>query len=236
MDLDITHQLRAAGAEAVEINAPMGPERLTQLVDWLTGQEPSTVVDLGCGHGAMLLRVARRSSTTQCVGVDVDPDVIEVARAAAAAAGLGEQVTFEVADATRWNDAAAATLCIGAAHAFGGPSDMLASLAELTDPQGVGVVGTTVWSQRPDDWCLQMFGDLIRTDDLLVDAEAWGWTIEAVERSTLQEWDDFESRWTAGVTAVRTSQALSFAEQRQSDYQRYRGVLGFAWLQLRRRD
>ncbi|WP_027860417.1 class I SAM-dependent methyltransferase [Marmoricola sp. URHB0036] len=56
----------------------------------------ATVVDLGCGIGGDLVAFARAGAT--CVGVDLDPLRVEVARANLETLGLGGAVT--VADAT----------------------------------------------------------------------------------------------------------------------------------------
>ena len=68
-------------------------------------------LDLGCGPGASSLELARRGA--RVTGVDVSPDLIEVARARAAAAGLEGEAAFALADA--------------AADDLGGPFDLLFS-------------------------------------------------------------------------------------------------------------
>jgi hypothetical protein len=60
-----------------------------------------------------------------------------------------------------------------------------------------------------------------------------GWTVERAEKSTLDEWDDFERGWVEGAWRVGSPEARAFAAEREDEYQRhYRGVLGFAWLFL----
>jgi hypothetical protein len=79
------------------------------------------------------------------------------------------------------------------------------------------------------------FGDVPNgIDDLVVLARRHGWQVENAEVSTLEEWDHFEGEWCRGVRSVGTAQALRFADERTDEYQRYRGVLGFGWLHLRR--
>ncbi len=80
------------------------------LADWLAAlphvtarldQPGSRVLDLGCGTGRSTMAIARAHPATQVVGVDLDAASIEEARAAAAAAGLDDRVTFIVADAAQ---------------------------------------------------------------------------------------------------------------------------------------
>jgi SAM-dependent methyltransferase len=63
--------------------------------------EGARVLDVGCGAGATTLAMARRlgqHSTARCVGVDLSAQLVEVARARAAAEGLST-ATFVEADA-----------------------------------------------------------------------------------------------------------------------------------------
>lgn len=58
------------------------------------------VLEIGCGTGAMLRRLARRQDFAGLgVGVDHSPHFIEAARRFAAAEGLGERFRFQVGDA-----------------------------------------------------------------------------------------------------------------------------------------
>jgi demethylmenaquinone methyltransferase/2-methoxy-6-polyprenyl-1,4-benzoquinol methylase len=60
-------------------------DRLTSRIE--SGQR---VLDLGCGTGALTLRAARRGA--QVKGIDINPEMLEVARVQAQKAGLAERV------------------------------------------------------------------------------------------------------------------------------------------------
>ncbi len=62
------------------------------------GLAGSTVLELGCGIGALTLELARRGATS-AVGVDLSPRMIQVARAMANEAGVSGSVSFQVGDA-----------------------------------------------------------------------------------------------------------------------------------------
>jgi SAM-dependent methyltransferase len=58
------------------------------------------VADVGCGHGASTLLLARAFPRARVVGYDTHAGSIEHARRQAAREGLGDRVLFQVADAT----------------------------------------------------------------------------------------------------------------------------------------
>lgn len=57
------------------------------------------VADVGCGHGASTILMALAFPTSSFTGSDYHPESIAIARERAAAAGVGDRVTFEVASA-----------------------------------------------------------------------------------------------------------------------------------------
>lgn len=79
-------------------------DRFIELLGLGPGQR---LLDIGCGSGGPLLRIAERTGVTAC-GIDVHKDGIATAKRQAADRGLGDLVTFEVCDATgplRFEDA-----------------------------------------------------------------------------------------------------------------------------------
>ncbi|RKR88354.1 methyltransferase family protein [Micromonospora pisi] len=79
----------------VEFFGPMGRE-LVRRAGLRPGQ---SVLDVGCGRGAVLFPAAEAVGTTgSVIGIDLAPAMVELTRADAAAAGLGH-VRVEVADA-----------------------------------------------------------------------------------------------------------------------------------------
>lgn len=57
------------------------------------------VADVGCGHGASTILMALAFPNSAFTGSDYHPESIAIARERAAAAGVGDRVTFEVASA-----------------------------------------------------------------------------------------------------------------------------------------
>ncbi len=62
------------------------------------GLAGSTVLELGCGIGALTLELVRKGATS-AVGVDLSPKLIQVAQAMANEAGVSASVSFQVGDA-----------------------------------------------------------------------------------------------------------------------------------------
>jgi SAM-dependent methyltransferase len=209
----------------LRFNAPLGDARAVELAERALEVRPTVVVDFGCGRGEFLLAVIAAGEGVRGVGVDVDTEALDAARAAFAARGLGEQATFVAADARTYTGDADVAISIGASHAFDGLAAMLASL-----PGSRAIVGDAFWQSTPDDWCLETFGDLpTGIEAMQAVASAAGWRVTDVDVSTLAEWDTFEETWRRGVSA-------GLAAERKAEYEeRYRGVLGFAWLVLDRR-
>ncbi len=95
----------------------------------LDGIEPrlragGSVADVGCGHGASTVLMARAYPRSRFVGFDTHPASIDAARSRAAEAGLDGRVRFEVADAVSFPD---------------GGYDLVAhfdSLHDMVDPVG----------------------------------------------------------------------------------------------------
>lgn len=231
---NVVADLKTAGGDSIAFNSPLSYERANALVDRLAEYPIDSVVDLGCGRGELARIVARRIPAVSVVGVDLDANQVAKARALTEAVQLQDRVRFEVADATKWHGPVAAATCVGASHAFGGSYEMLKALGHIV-PSGPAVIGAAVWDSEPDPWCLETFGLLpAGPDALAAEADRAGWSVLGTYSSSPAEWDGFEQGWISGVRAVGTAPAQAFALQRELDYERYRGVLGFCWLFLHR--
>lgn len=91
-----------------------------------------SVADIGCGHGASTLIMAKAYPNSTFVGYDYHPESIAKARAAAEAQGLSSRVSFKVA---------------GAQDFTGGPFDLITTfdcLHDMGDPAGCA---TQIWQR-----------------------------------------------------------------------------------------
>ncbi|CAK7333721.1 unnamed protein product [Dovyalis caffra] len=62
------------------------------------GKRPKNVLDVGCGIGGTAKYIARKYGA-KCIGINLSPIQIQRANALAAAEGLADKVSFQVADA-----------------------------------------------------------------------------------------------------------------------------------------
>ena len=100
------HQRSAAHWHGTDLatRAAVIPALVPQWVPALDGVEArlrvgATVADVGCGFGAALISLAQAYPDSRFWGFDYHDGSIASARKAAAAAGVGDRVTFEVASA-----------------------------------------------------------------------------------------------------------------------------------------
>lgn len=61
------------------------------------------VLEIGCGTGRNLIKIARRYPQTRCYGLDVSEEMLRTAREQVAKAGLSERITLAQADATSFD-------------------------------------------------------------------------------------------------------------------------------------
>jgi 2-polyprenyl-3-methyl-5-hydroxy-6-metoxy-1,4-benzoquinol methylase len=151
----VTEAFRNGGGVAWHEHDPglfLGTERffrpgyLANLVDaWIPALAGVTdkltrgakVADIGCGHGASTIIMARAFPNSQFVGFDYHAESIESARQRAAAAGLSDRVHFEVAAAKNFpgNDYDLVTFfdCL---HDMGDPVGAAAHVRQSLKPDG----------------------------------------------------------------------------------------------------
>ncbi|AZO76428.1 SAM-dependent methyltransferase [Bosea sp. Tri-49] len=61
------------------------------------------VLEIGCGTGRNLIKIARRYPHTLCYGLDVSEEMLRTAREQVAKAGLSERIVLAQADATHFD-------------------------------------------------------------------------------------------------------------------------------------
>lgn len=117
-----------------------------QLVsDWLPALENGTeklnagakIADVGCGHGHSTIIMAEAFPGSRFWGFDIHPDSIEAARANAKKRGVGNRVTFEVADAKNYPAQGFDLICFfDCLHDMGDPVGAARHAREALSPNG----------------------------------------------------------------------------------------------------
>ncbi len=124
------------------------------------GRRPARVLDLGCGTGGHAIELAGRG--IDVVGLDRSTEMLDIARAKAAAAGASERLTFHQADLTapwpideRFDAAIMMFAVLGYLTTNDGLVAALSHVADALEPGGVLVFdawyGPAVLRDRPGD-------------------------------------------------------------------------------------
>jgi ubiquinone/menaquinone biosynthesis C-methylase UbiE len=100
------------------------------------------VADVGCGAGWSTVSLARAYPSAEVDGYDIDAPSIDAARRNASAAGVGDRVSFEVADAAGLAGEGTydAAFVFEALHDMPHPVDVLRTLHRLVRPDGAVVI------------------------------------------------------------------------------------------------
>ncbi|MGW5862511.1 SAM-dependent methyltransferase [Streptomyces sp. NPDC055239] len=238
-------------ARAARIVARVAPGTGT---DTDTDTGISSVLDVGCGWGELLLRVLEAAPDATGVGVDLSADDLARGRAAAKERGLAERVSFVEESATDTTRGPAdLVLCLGSSHALssaeppGHTAAALRELRRLVSPGGRVVLGEGFWQRTPTPaelagmWPDAHAGEHLFLGDLVDAAIAGGFRPLWVETASTQEWEEFESGYRTDVEewlATHPDHPLAAETREKTDRQRnswlrgYREVLGLAYLTL----
>ena len=223
----------------VAFNAPLSDARANAIVKRLAASAPGSILDVGCGWGELLLRLAAACPTATARGVDTDESLLARGRANAAARAL--TVAFDRVPAADVTEPCDVVICVGSSHAFGeSTSEALGHLRSLVRPGGRLLYGGGTWEQRgPCDRTL-VWDDMLALPSLagLVDvAVEAGFGPLWIETAQEDELFAFESGFLADVEAWLLSHDDRELRGRNDEHRKrwlhgYRNGFGFAYLTL----
>lgn len=99
------------------------------------------VADIGCGHGASTILMAKAFPASTFVGSDYHDGSIQAARAAAERAGVADRVSFEVASAKDFGPGPFDLVCVfDALHDMGDPAGAARHVREVLAEDGTWMV------------------------------------------------------------------------------------------------
>jgi cyclopropane fatty-acyl-phospholipid synthase-like methyltransferase len=131
---------------------PLDPAVLDQVIDLLDLAPGRRVLDIGCGKGSLLVRIAECYGASG-TGVDINAAFLAEGRAAAARRGVASRVALLELEASRLAAEPASFdvgVCVGSTHAFGSYRTTLRELTRLVRPGGSVLIGEGYWRREPD--------------------------------------------------------------------------------------
>jgi len=241
---DITHR------EHVVCN-PTSEEKLARLVELLRLPTDAQVVDIACGKGEFLIRLAEAYGA-RGVGIDISPFFVADAERRLETWASGVGITFTQMNGSDFSpdephsfDLAS---CIGASWVFGGHAGTLEALIRMVKPGGWVIVGEPYWAQEPSEDYLEASG--VAREDFgshFSNAEAGeqrGMDLVHAIVSSNDDWDRYEGlQWYATADYARThpddpdlAALVDRVEKARATYLRWgRDTLGWAIYMFRRR-
>lgn len=186
--------LTAATHGGLLFHNPLAPERVDDVIGRLPLSVGDRAVDIGCGPGELLLRLAHAHGI-EGLGIDKSPLQIEQARRRAE----GTRLQFTCGDASAFGGAQLdLAACLGSLHAVGGLHPGLGRLAQMVRPGGWVLIADGFWRRAPETAYLEVLGatagELPDRTGLLLAGLRYGLTTTYAAEATEEDWDRYE--WT----------------------------------------
>ncbi len=190
---------------------PLSKAKVDQVLSMLELRPGARVIDVGCGKGEMLVRLAERWGA-RGEGVDVNPDFVTQARVRAEARVPAAGLVFHAAAAADIPCEPAsfdAALCVGSTEAYGTYREALRALAQLVHAHGRLLIGENFWRRHPHPDYLEVLG--ARAEDLtdhptnVRSGEEAGLVPICTAVASQDEWDGYELRFARAVEDYATA-------------------------------
>jgi SAM-dependent methyltransferase len=183
-----------------ELQNPISEDKLRLLGERLRLGPRARVLDIASGRGGPAVLLACEFGCT-IEGIEIAPAFHAVAVERAAAAGLGERVSFRLGDASEaelgegWDVA----MCLGASFVWGSLAGTLDALEPVVRPGGHVVVGEPFWRKLPlpDDYD-ERDGPFTTLEGTVEIMETGSLRVVAVITSSEDDFDRYETlHWRA---------------------------------------
>ena len=142
---DVTHRYH-------EVCNPTSRAKLDELVGLLRLNPGSAVLDIACGKGELLTRLAERYEISG-IGVDISPYCVTDSEQKLRERVPGAQIQILNMDGADYSPDQLCDLamCIGASWVYEGHRGTLSALKAMTKPDALILVGEPFWLKDPDD-------------------------------------------------------------------------------------
>ena len=177
----------------IDLMNPLPVEKLDEVLDLLALEAGARVIDLGCGKGELLRRLANRYEI-RGVGVDRSAVLVDEARRRAPAG-----ITFVVADLTAFATGAPFDLAASLGSSVDGYRATLGRLAGHVRPGGLALLGDGYWRREPTDEYLAALGatrdEMADYAGLFAAAAEHGLEGRYAVTASTDDFDRYEWRW-----------------------------------------
>ena len=144
---DIIHQYHT-------VMNPVDSAKLDHLLDMLNLQQNSSVVDVGCGKGEMLIRLVEKYQV-KGVGIDKSPYCVKHAEALKRERVPNSDVEFLLMDGADYKGdekhLVDLAMCIGASWIYGDYKGTIKALLKMTRQSGLVMIGEPFWRKEPPE-------------------------------------------------------------------------------------
>ncbi|MGZ5491936.1 MAG: SAM-dependent methyltransferase, partial [Nitrososphaeraceae archaeon] len=151
---DITHKKHL-------VCNPMNKDKLEGLFSLLDIKPNSTVLDIACGKGEPLIRLAELYNISG-IGVDISTYFIKDCENKKNKRIPNSDIKFLEMDGAKYsskiNELFDLTMCMGASFVYNGFIGTINALKKMTKPDGMLIIGEPYWLKEPDDEYLKMSG------------------------------------------------------------------------------
>jgi len=230
---------------------PTSAEKIDRLCGLLNLKPGAKVVDVGCGKGELLMRLAMLYDI-KAIGVDLSPFFIKKLNEEVTKRRLCEKITVLQMDGAKFkpdrSESFDLSICLGASWIWGEYNGTLSALKTFTKPGGIIIVGEPFWKAVPDKEYLEASGlkkELFSDSHYLnvVKAEQQGLKCLYTMVSNSDEWDNYEAlQWWAVDEYARAHpedpdvpEIISNKERDKQNYLRWeRLVVGWATYVFRK--
>ncbi len=189
---------------------PLSSEALDEVLQLARITANARVLDIGCGKGELLIRLARLGAKTG-IGVELSPYTAREARERVRALAPGADITILEEDGATFAaqpESFDVTACLGASWIFGGHRGTLRALAHWTRPGGLVLAAEPFWRMPPPPEYLasqelraEQFGTHASN---VTDAVAEGLIVLFARAAEPAEWDRYEGlQWRAAEEWAR---------------------------------
>lgn len=179
--------------------SPISASNVEHVIDRIPMQPGARVLDVGCGKGEVLLRIAARCQV-KATGIDDSSYFLQEAHEEIAARAPGadialREIAFAHFDAVP--NSYDVVVCVRSAELFGSYESALQTLKALVKPGGYLMVGARYWKQPPTDDHRAAFGPSAQSiydyaGTIQIGASE-GLTPRYVAVSSVADWDHY--RW-----------------------------------------